>query len=82
MYASGLLLFFSFLYTILAYVVNNGTTCTLYPESLIYSAPVDDAPSIQQAFELCGTNGSVIFTPNVLTINSVLNTTNHVNCDV
>ncbi|KAJ5239690.1 pectin lyase fold/virulence factor [Penicillium chermesinum] len=65
------------------WVVNEGTTCTLYPESLIYKGQaVDDAPSIQQAFDLCGTNGTVIFSENLFHVNSVLNTTNLLNVDV
>ena len=67
----------------LCFVVNNGTSCYLYPESLThFGQPVDDAPSIIQAFELCGTNGSVIFTDNVFTIDQVMNTTNLLNCNV
>ncbi|KAK0928260.1 hypothetical protein LTS01_026191, partial [Friedmanniomyces endolithicus] len=47
----------------LGYVVNNGTKCYIFPESLTHFAqPVDDSPSILQAFELCGINGTVIFT--------------------
>jgi polygalacturonase len=66
-----------------AYVVNNGTTCTLYPEALNHNGEaVDDAPSIHQAFDLCGINGTVIFSDNTFNINSVLNTTNLLNCDV
>ncbi|KAJ5624052.1 hypothetical protein N7510_000361 [Penicillium lagena] len=66
-----------------AYVVNNGTTCTLYPEGLDHNGEaVDDAPSIHQAFDLCGINGTVIFSDNTFNINSVLNTTNLLNCDV
>ena len=66
-----------------AYVVNNGTECYLYPESLThFGQPVDDTPSILQAFELCGINGSVIFTENTFNINQVMNTTNLQNCDV
>ncbi|KAJ5216247.1 uncharacterized protein N7498_002654 [Penicillium cinerascens] len=66
-----------------AWVVNQGTTCTLYPEALALKGQVvDDAPSIQQAFDMCGTNGTVIFTKNVFHVNTVLNTTNLLNCDV
>ncbi|KAJ5820040.1 hypothetical protein N7474_005631 [Penicillium riverlandense] len=66
-----------------AYVVNDGTTCTLYPESLKHNGQaVDDAPSIHQAFNLCGINCTVIFSDNTFNINSVLNTTNLLNCDV
>ncbi|KAE8366585.1 pectin lyase fold/virulence factor [Aspergillus caelatus] len=66
-----------------AWVDNQGTTCTLYPESLIYQGQeVDDSPSIQQAFDMCGTNGTVIFSENVFHVNTVLNTTNLLNCDV
>ncbi|EAU30162.1 predicted protein [Aspergillus terreus NIH2624] len=66
-----------------AWVDNRGTTCVLYPESLVHRGqPVDDAPSIQQAFDMCGTNGTVIFSENVFHVNTVLNTTNLLNCDV
>src|SRR3569833_996003 len=66
-----------------AFVVNNGTTCYLYPESITHlGQPVDDTPSILQAFELCGTNGTVVFTENVFHINQVMNITNLVICDV
>jgi galacturan 1,4-alpha-galacturonidase len=69
--------------SVLGYVVNNGTECYLYPESLThFGQPVDDSPSIQQAFELCGTNGTVIFTANDFHINQVMNTTNLLNCEV
>lgn len=65
------------------YVVNEGNTCTLYPESLKNDGQeIDDAPSIHKAFEQCGTNGKVIFTNHVFHVNSVMNTTNLVNCDV
>ncbi|QKX64775.1 uncharacterized protein TRUGW13939_11951 [Talaromyces rugulosus] len=66
-----------------AYVVQDGNKCELYPESLNNNGDaVDDSPSILQAFENCGQNGEVIFTNNTFYINSVLNTTNLVNCDV
>lgn len=66
-----------------AFVVNKGTECHVYPESLFYGGhPVDDTPSILQAFELCGTNGSVIFTDHTFNIDQVMNTTNLLNCDV
>ncbi|KAJ5727291.1 hypothetical protein N7493_005111 [Penicillium malachiteum] len=66
-----------------AWVVNYGTTCILYPEALVHNGqPVDDSPSIQQAFEMCGTNGTVIFSDNLFHVNTVLNTTNLLNCDV
>jgi hypothetical protein len=66
-----------------AWVVNEGTTCTLYPESLSHRGhAVDDSPSIQQAFDMCGTNGTVIFSKNLFHVNTVLNTTNLLNCDV
>lgn len=66
-----------------AWVVNHGTTCILYPEALMHNGqPVDDSPSIQQAFEMCGTNGTVIFSDNTFHVNTVLNTTNLLNCDV
>lgn len=65
------------------YVVNEGTTCEIYPEALTHNGQaVDDAPSIHQAFDLCGINGTVIFTNNTFNVNSVLNTTNLINCDV
>jgi hypothetical protein len=66
-----------------AYVVNNGTTCYVYPESLThFGQPVDDTPSILHAFELCGTNGSVILENYTYHVNQVMNTTGLVNCDV
>ena len=65
------------------YVIQEDDTCTLYPESLRNDGqPIDDAPAIHQAFDLCGIDGSVIFSNNTFNINSVLNTTNLVNCDV
>ncbi|KAK3621011.1 hypothetical protein LTR56_023054 [Elasticomyces elasticus] len=65
------------------YVVNNGTDCYLYPESLThFGQPVDDTPSVVQAFELCGTNGTVIFTNHTFHMDQVMNTTNLANCDV
>ncbi|KAI4148248.1 MAG: hypothetical protein LQ340_005159 [Diploschistes diacapsis] len=65
------------------YVVNNGTSCYLYPESTThFGQPVDDSPSIIQAFELCGTNGSVIFTNNTFNVGQAMNTTNLLNCNV
>ena len=73
------------LFTIaLGYVVNDGTSCYLYPDSSThFGYAVDDVPSIQKAFELCGTNGTVVFSNNsVFYINTVLNTTNLLNCDV
>ena len=74
---------FSLLSLGFAYVVNNGTSCYLYPEALThFGQPVDDTPSIIQAFDLCGTNGSVIFTNNTFRINQVMNTTNLLNCNV
>jgi len=55
----------------------------VYPESLTHSGqPVDDMLSILQAFDLCGTNGSVILTKNIPYIDQVINTTNLLNCDV
>ena len=67
----------------LAYVVNNGTTCYVFPESLTHGGqPVDDTPSILQAFDLCGINGSVVLTDNTFNIDQVMNTTNLLNCDV
>ena len=66
-----------------AYVVNNGTTCYVYPESLVYGGqPIDDTPSILQAFDLCGINGSVIFTENTFYVDQVMNTTNLLNCNI
>jgi galacturan 1,4-alpha-galacturonidase len=66
-----------------AYVVNNGTECYLYPESLThFGQPVDDSPSIQQAFELCGVNGTVIFTNHTFHIDQIMSTTNLLNVDV
>lgn len=79
--AIGLLL--AAVLTAQAFVVNEGTTCTVYPESLTHMGmPVDDTPSILQAFELCGTNGSVILTNHTFYINQVMNTTGLKNCDV
>ncbi|EED23059.1 exo-polygalacturonase, putative [Talaromyces stipitatus ATCC 10500] len=67
----------------LGYVVNEGTTYQIYPEALTHNGQaVDDAPSIHQAFDLCGINGTVIFTNNTFHINSILNTTNLLNCNV
>ena len=55
----------------------------LYPESMAHSGqPVDDSSSIQDAFELCGTNGSVTFTEGTFHVNKVLTTTNLLNCNV
>jgi hypothetical protein len=69
--------------TAMAYVINNGTTCYVYPESLTHSGqPVDDTPSILQAFELCGTNGTVILTDHTFHVEQVMNTTNLLNCNV
>ncbi|KAK4955521.1 hypothetical protein LTR10_006460 [Elasticomyces elasticus] len=66
-----------------AWVVNEGTKCFLYPESLThFNLPVDDRSSIEQAFELCGTNGTVIFTKYTFHVASVIKTLNLVNCDV
>jgi hypothetical protein len=65
-----------------AYVDQQGSTCTLYPESLNDGQAIDDAPSIHKAFGLCGHNGDVIFANHTFNINSVMNTTNLVNCDV
>lgn len=66
-----------------AFVVNEGTTCTIYPESLTHMGmPVDDTSSILKAFELCGTNGTVIFTDNTFYVNQIMNTTGLLNCDV
>ncbi|EPS34321.1 putative rhamnogalacturonan alpha-L-rhamnopyranohydrolase [Penicillium oxalicum 114-2] len=66
------------------WVVRQDNTCTLFPESLKNGGqPVDDAPSIEEAFELCGHDGKVVFAANhVFNVNSVMNTTNLVNCDV
>ena len=67
----------------LGYVTQNGTSCYVYPESVEDAGQtVDDAPSVIQAFQQCGTNGSVILTNNTFHINSVMNTTNLLNCDV
>lgn len=65
------------------FVVNNATDCYVYPESLThFGQSVDDAPSILQAFELCGTNGSVIFTNYTFHVNQVMTTTDLLNCNV
>jgi len=83
MHSRTLLLLGGLLSLASAYVVNNGTTCYLYPESLThFGQPVDDTPSILQAFDLCGTNGTIVFTDNVFHIDQVMNTTNLVNCNV
>ncbi|EMC96468.1 glycoside hydrolase family 28 protein [Baudoinia panamericana UAMH 10762] len=83
MFPSSLLGAFAFASIINAFVVNNGTSCYLYPESLThFGQPVDDSQSIQQAFELCGVNGTVIFTENVFHVDQVMNTTNLRNVDV
>lgn len=66
-----------------AYVVNNDTTCYLYPESLTHDGqPVDDSPSIIEAFETCGTNGTVHFTDNTFHINRVMNTSGLLNTEI
>ena len=66
-----------------AYVVNYGTSCYVYPESLVYGGqPVDDTPSILEAFNLCGINGTVILTDNTFHIDQIMNTTNLLNCNV
>lgn len=71
------------LVSVTAYVVNEGTECRLFPESSTHNGrPVDDTPSIMKAFELCGTNGSVIFSNEKFYVNQVMNTTNLLNCDV
>ncbi|RDW85939.1 hypothetical protein BP5796_04264 [Coleophoma crateriformis] len=65
------------------FVVNQGSTCTLYPESLTHGGlPVDDVPSIHEAFNICGINGTVIFSNGTFNIATVLNTTNLLNVDV
>ena len=57
----------------LTYVVNNGTECYVYPESLAYfGQPVDDVPSILQALEPCRTNGSMVITNNTFNIDRIL----------
>ena len=44
------------------YVVNEGSVCTLYPESLVHnSQPINDVPSIYEAFTLYGVNVTVVF---------------------
>ena len=67
-----------------AYVVNNGSDCYVYPESLVNGGhPVDDTPSVLQAFDLCGVNGTITMTEgNTFYIDQVMNTTNLVNCDL
>ena len=65
------------------YVVNEGSTCTLYPESSVHNgAAVDDVPSIHEAFDLCGVNGTIVFTENTFNLGSVINTTNLLNVEV
>lgn len=69
--------------TAVGFVVNNGTSCYVFPEALThFGHPVDDTPSILQAFDLCGINGSVILTDHTFHIDQVMNTTNLLNCDV
>ena len=69
--------------TNLSEIVRDGSTCSVYPEPPSDSGqPQDDAPSIIQAFQDCGTDGSVVLTDNVFHINQIMNTTNLVNCDV
>lgn len=66
-----------------SYVVHDNSTCIIYPQSLAHNgSAVDDAPSIHQAFDLCGTDGTVFFSNHTFHVNSVLNTTNLVNCEV
>ena len=66
-----------------SYVVNNGSSCYIYPESLThFGQPVDDTPSVLQAAELCGTNGTIIFTNNTFHIGQVMNLTHLLNCDI
>lgn len=67
-----------------SYVVHEGHTCTLFPESLKNGGDaIDDVPSIYEAFERCGHDGKVIFAKDhVFNINSVMNTTNLQNCEV
>jgi galacturan 1,4-alpha-galacturonidase len=77
-----ILAFLALATTAVAYVVNEGSVCTLYPESLIYGAPVDDVPSIHQAFKLCGVNGTIVFTNDTFNLDTVLNTTNLLNVEV
>lgn len=78
-----LLFIFSSSHQTLGFVVNNGTACYLYPESLThFGQPVDDTPSILQAVELCGTNGTIIFTDHTFNINQVMDTTKLQNCDI
>ena len=64
------------------HIVHEGNTCTLYPEPQSTCGIVDDSPSILEAFDLCGTDGTVIFSDGTFHVNSVLNTTNLANCDV
>ena len=78
-----LLSLLGFATAVAGYVVNEGTVCELYPESTTHQGrAVDDAPHIQKAFDLCGTNGTVIFTEDTFNIQTVLNTTNLLNCNV
>ena len=77
------LTFISLVTAVTGWVVNEGTDCRLWPESLTHGGqPVDDTPSVLQAFELCGTNGTVTFTNHTFYMNQVMNTTNLENCDV
>lgn len=80
---SFLSIFLALLPLVSSFVVNNGTSCYLYPESLThFGQPVDDTPSILQAFEICGTNGTVIFTDHTFHINQIMNTSNLLNTNV
>ncbi|QKX64350.1 uncharacterized protein TRUGW13939_11524 [Talaromyces rugulosus] len=66
-----------------ARIVKTGNSCEIYPEQRAhYGKEIDDVPQILEAFESCGNNGTVIFTEHLFYMNSVLNTTNLVNCEV
>ena len=78
-----ILLLSSYATTAFSSVIQNGSSCYVYPSPSDSSGqPADDAPSVLQAFTECGTDGSVILTDNVFHINQVMNTTNLRNCDV
>jgi galacturan 1,4-alpha-galacturonidase len=77
------LFFLTFVFLVAGYVVRDGNDCHLYPEaSLPGAGPMDDVPSIYEAFNQCGHSGRVIFEEGTFHINQVLNTTGLKNCDV
>jgi galacturan 1,4-alpha-galacturonidase len=73
----------TFVALVAGYVVRDGNDCHLYPEaSLPGAGPMDDVPSIYEAFNQCGHNGRVIFEEGTFHVNQVLNTTGLHDCDV